>query len=46
MIIEKWSSKESLSAHDITSHMIEADKNSPTFRAKPAIVIILKDITK
>ena len=45
VIIEKWDSRESLSVHDITSHMIEADKNSPTFRAKPATVIILKNIT-
>ena len=46
VIIEQWASKESLSAHDITLHMIEADKNSPTFRAKPATVIVLKDINK
>ena len=46
VLIEKWASKESLSAHDITIHMIEADKSSPIFRAKPATVIILKNITK
>jgi len=46
VIIEKWDSKENLLAHEITPHMIEADKNSPTFRAKPATVIVLKNITK
>ena len=45
VLVEKWASKEDLSAHDITSHMIEADKISPTFRAKPATVIILNNIT-
>ena len=45
VLIEKWASKESLSAHDITIHMIEADKSSPTFRSKPVTVIKLLNIT-
>lgn len=46
ILIEKWTSKEALLLHDKSSYMIEADKLNPTFRAKPATVIILKDITK
>ena len=45
VLIEKWASKKDLEAHDITPHMIEADKLSPLFRAKPANVIVLSDIT-
>ena len=45
VLIEKWASKKDLEAHDVTSHMIEADKISPTFRARPVTVIIMKDIT-
>ena len=37
--------KKDLDAHDITPHMIEADNLSPLFRAKPANVIVLSDIT-
>jgi len=44
VLIEKWASEEDLAAHDITPHMIEADKASPAFRAKPATVIKLSDI--
>jgi quinol monooxygenase YgiN len=44
ILLEKWATKEALSAHDITPHMIEADKNSPSFRAKGATVIELVDI--
>ncbi|MEV4334274.1 putative quinol monooxygenase [Streptomyces sp. NPDC049597] len=41
VLIERWSSKETLAAHDATPHMIEADAASPTFRAGPAEVIRL-----
>jgi quinol monooxygenase YgiN len=46
VLMEKWSSKKDLEAHDITPHMIEADKLSSTFRARPVTVLIMKDITK
>ncbi|WP_244147080.1 putative quinol monooxygenase [Paraburkholderia bryophila] len=41
VLLEKWSSKEALAAHDITAHMIAADAHSPTFRAGPATVLQL-----
>ncbi|MFE2282929.1 putative quinol monooxygenase [Streptomyces sp. NPDC059443] len=41
VLIERWSSKEALAAHDATPHMIEADAASPAFRAGPAEVIEL-----
>lgn len=44
VLIERWASKKDLEAHDITHHMIEADKLSATFRTKPATVIKLKNI--
>ena len=44
VLIERWASEEDLSAHDMTPHMIEADKLSPIFRAKSATVIKLTDI--
>jgi len=45
VLIERWASAEDLTAHDITSHMIEADKASPAFRAKPATVVKLVDLS-
>lgn len=44
VLIEKWVTQADLNAHDVTEHMIEADKNSPSFRAKPATVFKLKSI--
>jgi len=44
VLVERWASAEALSAHDVTPHMIEADKLSPIFRAKSATVIKLTDI--
>ncbi|MER7467829.1 putative quinol monooxygenase [Streptomyces sp. NPDC097981] len=41
VLIEEWSSKSALAAHDATPHMIEADAASPAFRAGPADVIEL-----
>ncbi|MBT2408638.1 MULTISPECIES: putative quinol monooxygenase [unclassified Streptomyces] len=41
VLIEQWSSKAALAAHDVTPHMIEADAASPAFRAGPAEVIEL-----
>lgn len=41
VLIEEWASKEALSAHDITSHMISYDAKSPLYRAKPAQVLEL-----
>jgi len=45
VLIERWASSEDLAAHDVTPHMIEADKASPAFRAKPATVIKLVDFS-
>lgn len=39
VLIERWTSKEALAAHDVTPHMIAADVHSPTFRAAPAGVL-------
>jgi len=39
VLIERWTSKEALATHDLTSHMIAADAHSPTFRAGPATVM-------
>jgi len=44
VLIERWVSKEALLTHDNSAHMIEADKNNTSFRAKPAQVIKLLDI--
>lgn len=41
VLIERWSSKKALAAHDATPHMIEADAASPAFRSGPAEVIEL-----
>ncbi|MFI6001953.1 putative quinol monooxygenase [Streptomyces sp. NPDC051366] len=41
VLIEQWSSKSALAAHDATAHMIEADAVSSSFRAGPAEVIEL-----
>lgn len=41
VLVEEWSSKAALAAHDVTPHMIEADAASPAFRAGPAEVIEL-----
>ena len=45
VLIERWASTEDLAAHDVTPHMIEADKESQAFRAKPATVVKLVDIS-
>lgn len=44
VLIEKWATQADLDAHDITAHMIEADKKSPSFRAKAATVFKLNAI--
>lgn len=41
VLMERWSSKAALAAHDVTPHMIEADAAGPAFRARPAEVILL-----
>lgn len=41
VLIERWSSRAALAAHDVTPHMIEADAASPAFRAGPAQVLEL-----
>lgn len=33
VLIEEWTSKAALAAHDATPHMIEADAAAPAFRA-------------
>ena len=44
ILIEQWTSKESLAAHDATPHMIDADSKSPAFRSKPAELVEIIDI--
>lgn len=39
VLVEQWSSQAELDAHDQTAHMVEADRLSPNFRAKPAVVV-------
>ena len=41
VLIECWESQRHLDLHDKTSHMIEADEISPSFRALPATVLKL-----
>ncbi|MEW2416560.1 putative quinol monooxygenase [Streptomyces sp. NPDC046866] len=41
VLVEQWSSRAALAAHEVTAHMIEADAASPAFRAGPAEVIEL-----
>ncbi|MFC5905857.1 hypothetical protein [Streptacidiphilus monticola] len=41
MLIEKWTSRDHLAAHDATEHMIRADAANSAFRAAPAQVIQL-----
>lgn len=44
LLLEKWTSKEDLTAHDQTEHMVAADAHSPSFRAKPAVVFGLESV--
>ncbi len=44
VILEKWSSKEALLAHEQQEFMIEADKKNVLFRAKGAEVIFLASV--
>jgi quinol monooxygenase YgiN len=44
VITERWASEEDLAAHDKTSHMLEADSITPSFRASPATVLKLSDV--
>ncbi|MFZ2843234.1 putative quinol monooxygenase [Psychrobacter sp.] len=44
VLIEKWATQVDLDAHDVTPHMIKADKTSISFRARPATVFKLKSI--
>ncbi|MGW4893053.1 putative quinol monooxygenase [Kitasatospora sp. NPDC004240] len=39
VLVELWSSREALAAHDVTAHMVAADAANPAFRAGPAQVI-------
>ncbi|SCK17237.1 putative quinol monooxygenase [Vogesella sp. LIG4] len=41
VLTERWTSAEALSAHDVSPHMLEADRLNPTFRAGPATVLQL-----
>lgn len=41
VLVETWTSKAALDAHDAMPYMIEADANSPSFRAGPATVLFL-----
>lgn len=44
ILIEQWTSKEALAAHDATPHMIDADSKSPAFRSKPAEIVEIVEI--
>ena len=44
VLLEKWESREALSAHDVTEHMLEADALNPSFREKPATVMKLNSL--
>lgn len=44
VLIEKWATQADLDAHSIAPHMIDADKKSPSFRAKSATVFRLKSV--
>lgn len=39
VLIEQWTSQATLDAHDLTAHMVEADRLNQSFRAKPAVVV-------
>ncbi|MFZ6873813.1 putative quinol monooxygenase [Undibacterium sp. Di27W] len=41
VLVEKWTSKAALDAHDAMPYMIEADALSPSFRTGPATVLFL-----
>ncbi|MFZ3002825.1 MAG: putative quinol monooxygenase [Undibacterium umbellatum] len=41
VLVEKWTSKAALAAHDAMPYMVEADALSPSFRAGPATVLFL-----
>ncbi|MFI8521527.1 putative quinol monooxygenase [Streptomyces sp. NPDC085481] len=41
VLVEHWSSREALAAHDVAPHMAEADAAAPAFRAGPAQVVEL-----
>ncbi|MFF4577483.1 putative quinol monooxygenase [Streptomyces sp. NPDC001373] len=41
VLIEEWTSKAALAAHDATPHMTEADAAAPAFRPGPAQVLEL-----
>jgi quinol monooxygenase YgiN len=44
ILIEQWTSKEALAAHDATPHMIDAGSKSPAFRSKPTEVVEIIDV--
>ncbi|MDP1979116.1 putative quinol monooxygenase [Undibacterium sp.] len=41
VLVEKWTSKAALAAHDAMPYMVEADALSPSFRTGPATVLFL-----
>ena len=41
VLLERWSSPETLAAHDITPHMLEADAKNGEFRVGPVQVMQL-----
>ena len=45
VLIECWESQRHLDLHDKTTHMIEADAISPSFRASPPIVLQLTHLS-
>ena len=45
VLLELWSSPEALAAHDITAHMVAADRSNAAFRARPATVTRLRPLS-
>lgn len=44
VLLEKWASQADLDAHNIAPHMLEADEKNKAFRAKPAMVYVMKSV--
>ena len=44
VLIEHWASQAALDAHDLATHMVEADRLNPSFRAKPSVVIKMNSV--
>jgi quinol monooxygenase YgiN len=45
VLVEHWSSQAALDAHDLATHMVEADRLNASFRSKPSVVIKMNRLT-